>query len=68
MSKTLEHLKTYKRKCLKGLYDQCTESQQALFNRGHKGVEKIPEDRINGAIQLLERTIAKNEEKINEPR
>ena len=65
MSKTLEHLKEYRKKCLKDLYNQCTPPQQDLFKRMYKNIDEISDSKIDWAIQQCENTIAKNKEKRN---
>lgn len=61
MSKTLEMIKEFRRGALKSLYDQCTYSQQQMFNRMYGSVEEIEDSKIDWAIQQCERTILSNE-------
>ena len=64
MSKTLDRLKaegkTKKIEALQELLNSCTEEQQAGFNRFYGSVEKVPEEYLDDAIKLVERTIRKN--------
>lgn len=64
MSEALNKIKDYRKKSLIDLYDQLTPAQQDLFNRMYVGVEEIPDDKIDWAIQQCERTISKNKQKI----
>ncbi len=64
MSETLNKIKDYRKKLLIDLYNQLTLAQQDLFNRMYVGVEEIPDDKIDWAIQQCERTISKNKQKI----
>jgi len=50
---------------LRQLLTQCTNEQQNMFNRIYKSVDTLPMEKIDCAIQLVERTIEKNEEKSN---
>ena len=60
MSEALEKISIYKRQVLKDLYDQCTEGQQGKFNQIFKGIDRVPEEKIESAILICERTVAKN--------
>jgi len=60
INKMNDEIKNIKIQTLTNLYNQCTPDQQKLFNRMYTSLEKIPDDRINWAIQQCERTIATN--------
>ncbi len=65
MSKTLDGLKDRaveaKREAIKELLRQCTGEQIAKFEEMFFGpVDSIPENSLDIAIQLCERTVAKN--------
>ena len=61
MSEALKRIENFRIQVLQELYDQCTEKQQELFNRIFtKGINKMPRKDIDGAIELCERTIIKN--------
>ena len=46
---------------LEKLLNQCTRSQKHLFEKIFPGgIKKIPEDEINAALQLCERTVKSN--------
>lgn len=64
MSVALEKIRKFRKQVLVDLYNQCTEPQQALFNRMYGSIDKIPEEKINWAIQQCERTIANMTEHI----
>jgi len=58
MGTTREKVENFKRDELSQMLNQCTGAQQAFFNRLYpKGV---PEKKLMNAIDLCERTIAKN--------
>lgn len=48
---------------LQKLLEQCTDEQVLTFDRLYGPVDDIPIERINEAIRLCERTIAKNKKK-----
>lgn len=64
-------LQTYAREELKEGLNQCTEAQQLLFKRlySHDNldlsidevVDKMPDDKLNWAMQQVERTLAKED-------
>ncbi len=70
MSEALKSIKGFRLQTLKNLLAQTTEEQQMFFKRmySHKDltmpievvVDNMPEDRINWAIQQVERTVNKN--------
>ena len=67
MSKTLDKLRDQsveaKREAIKELLHQCTDEQIAKFEEMFFGpVDSIPENTLDIAIQLCERTVAKNRE------
>ncbi len=70
MSKALKEIDQFKRDKLKELLGQCTEKQQAFFKRCHPypSIDEMEMERVNGAIMLCERTIAKNEKDLNNAR
>jgi len=53
-----ERVEDFKRAMLRDALAQCTESQQAMFSRLYPGT--VPEDKLENAIDLCERTIRKN--------
>ena len=65
MSKTLDRLqaegKTKKIEALQELLNSCTEEQRAGFNRFYGQGEMVPEEYLDSAIKLVERTIRKND-------
>ena len=64
MSETLDRLKhlelNAKRAALGGLLLRCTGEQTTTFEKFYGRVDSIPENKLNAAILLCERTIAKN--------
>jgi len=60
MSEALNKIKQYRQQILEGLYNQCTPKQQALFKQMYGSVKKVPDDKIDWAIQQCERTVANN--------
>lgn len=62
MSEALNKIYKYERQVLADLISQCTEEQQAFFERIHPNctVENFPQDKLKNAMGLCERTIAKN--------
>ena len=64
MSKTLNRLHEQsveaKREAIKKLLSQCTDEQIATFETYYGQADSIPENKLNAAIQICERTIAKN--------
>ena len=64
VSKTIDRLNKQavevKREAIRELLDQCSESQVAAFGGLYGSVDSIPETKLNGAIQLCDRTIAQN--------
>lgn len=63
-SKTLNRLqvegKARKREALQELLNSCTAEQQTGFRRFYKSVDLVPEEYMDDAIKLVERTIRKN--------
>lgn len=53
------------REKLRELLPQCTKKQQEFFIRMYVSVDVIPFEKIDWAIQQVERTIKKNQEKEN---
>lgn len=67
-SKALNEIKDFRRKILKDLLFQCTESQIRIFNLMYKSIDEISDEKIDWSIRQCERTIeinAKNSGKIN---
>ena len=72
MSQALQETKDFRLNTLKGLLARTTEEQQLFFKRmyAHKDLDKsiedvvdeIPDDKIDWAIQQVERTVIENEE------
>jgi hypothetical protein len=63
-SPTWDKIEQFKRKELAKLLAQCTEGEQAFFLRLYPdGVEGMTESKIPRAIQQVERTIQKANEK-----
>lgn len=61
MSEALTKIKQYRLQILKELYHQCTPSQQRLFDRMYgDSIDKMPDSKINWAIQQCENTVKKN--------
>jgi hypothetical protein len=60
-SKALARVTEFKRQMMRDFLAQCTEAQVDLFNRMYGSVDKIPEDKMDWAIQQCERTVAKNQ-------
>lgn len=60
MSETLDRLKADRREALRGLLKQCTYIQINLFNRMYKSIDLIKDEKIDWAIQQVERTIVGN--------
>lgn len=56
MSETLDRLKQDRRDALRGLLDQCTKKQQALFNKMYGSIDVIPDARIDWAIKQCEKS------------
>jgi len=61
MSKSLDKIKNYKKLILTNLYNDCTVSQQDKFNRIYGSLDSIPDEKIEHAIFLCEKTIEENE-------
>ena len=61
MSEAQDRIKKFRRQVLQELYDQLSPEQQGLFCKLYKSVNKIPESRIDLAIDQCERTIKKKE-------
>ena len=60
MSETFDKIEAFKREKLIELLNQCTEKQQAFFDRMYGSRDTIPSGKINWAIEQCERTIANN--------
>lgn len=60
MSKALNEIKKFRKKILIELYSQCTEPQKGKFNLLFKNIDSIPDNKIDSAILICERTILKN--------
>ena len=64
MSKVLDRLKaegkTRKREALQELLNSCTPGQQTGFQRFYWSADLVPEEYLDDAIKLVERTIKKN--------
>lgn len=61
MSEALTKIKQYRLQILKELYHQCTSLQQRLFDRMYgDSIDKMPDSKIDWAIQQCENTIKKN--------
>ena len=58
-SENLKKVKDYRKQLLQELYDQQTDAAKDLFNRMYVSVDKIPEEKIDWAIQQCERTLEK---------
>jgi len=59
-SEALKKIEDLRKKTLVDLYNQCTPEQQNLFNRMYVSIDKIPDKKIDWAIQQCENTVAKN--------
>lgn len=58
---TLKKIDAYRRGVLAELRDKLLPSQKEIFDRVYPcGVKKMPDSKINWAIEQCERTIAKN--------
>lgn len=64
MSEALDKIKSYRKQTLVDLYNQCTVGQQGLFNRMYGSTDKIPDEKVDWAIQQCEKTIKKNKTKV----
>ena len=62
MSKISDKITAYKMTELHKLLNQCTEEEEAKFDRMYGSRDTIPEDRIDWAIYQCERTIEKRKE------
>ncbi len=60
MSKALIDIENLKKRTLIELLNQCTENQQAFFNRMYGSRDTISKEKIDWAIQQCERTIKEN--------
>lgn len=75
MSETLKRVEQFRRDQLRELITKCTEDQQMFFKRifSYKNIDlsidqviaNMTVDKIDSAIALCERTIAKNESRAN---
>lgn len=65
-SESLKKIESFRKQTLVDLYNQCTPEQQNLFNRMYVSIEKIPDKKIDWAIQQCERTVAKNKTRRDE--
>ena len=54
----------YLRPILRDLVSQCTKAQQGKFDRAFGSVDEVPTEKIPSAIALCERTIKRNQERI----
>ena len=59
-SKALARVIEFKRQMMRDFLAQCTGAQVDLFNRMYGSVDKIPENKMDWAIQQCERTVEKN--------
>ena len=66
MSKAIKDLELFKRDLLRRLLEGCTVPQVNLFNRMYESLDKVPTDRLDWAIQQVERTIEANDKAYQE--
>ncbi len=59
-----DRLEKLGREKLRDLLTQCTEGQVQMFNKLYKSVDVIPLDKMNCALNQVERTIAKYNKKL----
>ena len=61
MSEALDKIDKYKNYILKELFYQCTEKQQEFFDHLYPyGIDHIPKEKLDWAIQQCENTIKEN--------
>jgi len=60
---SLDRLEELGRNELRELLGQCSEGQMQMFNRLYKSVDVIPLDKMNCALDQVERTIFLNNKK-----
>lgn len=68
MSSFKKHIDECARSFLKNLYEQLTEEQKNFFNILYKSVDTIPFEKMDWAVQQIERTIIKNNSLTGEPK